>query len=136
MRRVVCVFAATVLFAALAGLRVDAATRPPLLAGETPWHASWHNPTNRALHRVARCETGYLPGRRVNWRHSNSVYAGGLGFTHGTWAQYRVYVRPLPPAQAWRASVTEQLAVGRKLVQLFGWTPWPVCSIRLGLRAG
>lgn len=135
MRRALAILAATVLLAGLIGLRADAAARkPPLLNGEKPWHATWRNPINRALHRVARCETGYLPGGRVNWRHRNSVYAGGLGFTHATWAQYRVDVRPLPPLYAWQATPAEQYAVGRRLVQLYGFTPWPACSIRLGLR--
>jgi hypothetical protein len=111
-----------------------AATRPPLLRGEKPRDAGWHNQTNRNLLRLARCETGYLSGRRINWRHSNSTYAGGLGFAHGTWAHYRHHVRPLPPRYAWMASPAEQLAVGRALVRTFGnYSSWPACSRRLGL---
>jgi hypothetical protein len=111
-----------------------AAERAPLLRGEKPRDAGWHNPTNRNLLRIARCETGYLPGRRPNWRHSNSTYAGALGFALSTWAHYRHHVRPLPPLYAWQATPAEQLAVGRALVRTFGnYSSWPTCSRRLGL---
>jgi hypothetical protein len=118
-----------------AGRDTTSRHRPPLLRGEKPRDAGWHNQTNRNLLMLARCETGYLSGRRINWRHSNSTYAGGLGFAHSTWAHYRHYVRPLPPRYAWMASPAEQLAVGRALVRTFGgYSSWPACSVRLGLR--
>ena len=98
--------------------------------------ASWSNPVNRNLLRIARCETGYLPGGRPNWRHHNGVYTGGLGFAHSTWAHYKRYVRPVPRARYARdATVAEQLAVGRVLVRVFaGYSSWPACHRRLGLR--
>lgn len=97
--------------------------------------AKWSNPVNRALLRLARCETGYLKGGRVNWRHHNSVYTGGLGFAHSTYRYYKQFVRPVPKAEYARdASVAEQLAVGRVLVRTFGgYSSWPSCSRRLGL---
>ena len=118
--------------------RADAATRkPPLVKGEKPWAASWANSVNRNLLRIARCETGYLAGGRPNWRHHNSVYSGALGFAHSTWAYYRWRVRPLPPPVARDATPGEQLAVARALVYEFGgYSSWPACSIRLGLRRG
>jgi len=130
--RLVVTFAVTLLVAGLLGIRADAA--PPLLTGETPWHAGWHNPVNRNLYRLARCETGYLAGGRVNWRHSNSTYVGGLGFAWSTWSHYRRYVKPLPPADGTRATIGQQLAVGRVLVRTFGgYSSWPACHRRLGI---
>lgn len=124
---------AALLWLLAADSRAATAKRPPLLKGERPWHATWRNPVNRNLIRLAKCETGYLSGGRINWRHSNSTYVGGLGFTWGTWRQFRVYVRPLPPQDGSRATPAEQLAVGRKLVQLYRYTPWPACHVRLGI---
>jgi len=108
--------------------------RPPLLAGETAWHATWANPVNRNLIRLARCETGYLPGGRINWAHSNSTYVGGLGFAWSTWSYFRHRVRPLPPRDGAKARPAEQLAVGRALVREFGgYSSWPACHRRLGI---
>lgn len=109
--------------------------RPPLLAGEREWHATLKNVVNRNLLRLARCETGYLDGGRINWSHSNSQYVSGLGFAWSTWRHYRHRVRPLPPSDGAKATPAEQLAVGRALVREFhGYSSWPSCSIRLGLR--
>lgn len=108
--------------------------REPKLAGETWRDVRLDTQTNRSLLAIARCETGGINGGRPLWTHRNSTYAGALGFLHATWRQFRVYVRPLPPSEAWRASPKEQLAVGRELVRRFGWSPWPTCSRRLGLR--
>lgn len=95
--------------------------------------ASWGNPVNRNLLRLASCETGY--GGAPNWRHHNSTYTGGLGFAHSTWTHYKRYVRPVPRARYARdASVAQQLAVGRVLVRTFGgYSSWPACHRRLGL---
>ncbi len=97
--------------------------------------ASWANPVNRNLLRLARCETGYLTGGRVNWRHHNGTYTGGLGFAHSTWSYYKRFVRPVPRARyAADATVAQQLAVGRVLVRVFGgYSSWPACHRRLGL---
>lgn len=96
--------------------------------------AKWSNPVNRALIRIARCETGYLDGGRANWQHRNGTYAGALGFAWSTWLHYRHYVKPLPPADPSQASVGQQLAVGRVLVRVFGgYSSWPACHVRLGL---
>lgn len=35
--------------------RPKAKLRTPLVAGEKPWAATWRNPVNRNLHRIARC---------------------------------------------------------------------------------
>lgn len=106
----------------------------PKLSGETWRDVRLDSQVNRALLALARCETGYLAGGAVNWRHRNSTYVGGLGFAWSTWTHYRHAVKPLPPAEGSRATMREQLAVGRHLVRLYGYSPWPACSIRLGLR--
>lgn len=95
--------------------------------------ASWANPVNRNLLRIASCETGY--GGPPNWRHHNGIYTGGLGFAHSTWTYYRRFVRPMPTERYARdASPAEQLAVGRVLVRIFGgYSSWPTCGRRLGL---
>ncbi len=97
--------------------------------------AAWQRAVDRQLLRIARCETGYLPGGQPNWRHHNAVYGGALGFAHSTWAQFRLRVRPLPPALARDATPAQQLAVARELVAFYGgYSSWPSCSRRLGLR--
>ena len=108
----------------------------PKLAGETWWDVSMDNPVNRNLYRIGSCETGGKPGQNgtPDWDHANSVYGGAFGFRHSTWAGWRIYVRPLPPAQSWRATPAEQYAVGRALVRTFnGYSSWPACHVRLGL---
>jgi hypothetical protein len=130
---------ATFLFICVSSAAVQAGAgkrspKPPLLKGEKPWAATYRNPVNRNLIRLARCETGYLSGRRINWRHHNSTYSGGLGFAHSTWTQFRVEVRPLPPRVAAHATALQQLAVGRALVRRFGgYSSWPACHRRLGI---
>lgn len=98
-------------------------------------------PTNRALLRIARCETGGINGGRPLWahrarsEHRGLDYEGSLGFLETTWDKYRWQVRPLPPDAAWKATPAEQLAVARVLVRTFhGYSSWPACSRRLGLR--
>lgn len=96
----------------------------------------YKDPRVRALLRLARCETGYLAGGRPNWRHHNSVYSGGLGFYRPTWSTYKQRVWPVPKArEAKDATVRQQLAVGLVLIETFhGYSSWPTCSRRLGLR--
>lgn len=99
----------------------------------------WSNPVNRNLAAIASCETGGKPGQngRPDWEHRSSSYAGALGFAHSTWSAYRKLVRPVPPARADHARPGAQYAVGRVLVYTFGgYSSWPACSVRLGLRRG
>lgn len=107
-------------------------------AKRTPFEASWANPVNRNLYRLAVCETGGINGGKPLWTHSNSVYVGSLGFARSTWEQFRHHVRPVPAAAPssgpFLATPGQQYAVGRVLVRLYGYSPWPTCSIRLGLR--
>jgi hypothetical protein len=131
--RIVSLFTSIIAALLLAGLAL-AHPKPPKAFGDTHYDTTWRNPVNRNLIRLAICETGGINGGRPLWTHQNSTYGGALGFALSTWAQFRVYVRPLPPQYAWDASPAQQLAVGRHLVRLYGYSPWPVCSIRLGLR--
>lgn len=113
----------------------SATPRPPLVKGEKPWAATWSNPVNRNLIRIAICETGGINGGRPLWTHHNSTYSGALGFAHSTWSYYRRFVRPLPGPVAAQATPAEQLAVGRVLVRIWpNYSSWPACSRRLGLR--
>lgn len=113
------------------GSRAEARLRP-VRAPEV----RWSDPRVRALYRLAKCETGYLAGGRPNWRHHNGTYTGALGFAHSTWAHYKQKVRPVPRARyAADARPVEQYAVGLVLIETFhGYSSWPACSVRLGLR--
>lgn len=103
--------------------------------------ASWHSPVNRALLRIARCETGGINDGRPLWthrarsEHAGLDYEGALGFLETTWDRFRWQVKPRPPDAAWKATPAEQLAVARVLVRTFrGYSSWPACSRRMGLR--
>jgi hypothetical protein len=123
----------TLLAALLITLAIAAASAKAAVRLDT---VRWADPRVRNLHQLARCETGYLTGGRPNWRHHNSTYTGALGFAHSTWAHYKQYVRPVPRAEyAKDATPHEQYAVGLVLVETFGgYSSWPACSRRLGLR--
>lgn len=119
----------------------DRAKVNPRVIGEPASAGRWSNHVNRNLIRIARCETGGINRGRPLWthrarsEHAGLDYEGALGFLETTWEHYRHRVRPLPPAEAWRATPAEQLAVGRVLVAEFhGYSSWPACSRRLGLR--
>jgi hypothetical protein len=108
--------------------------RQPKLSGETWRDVRLDSAINRNLIRLAICETGGINDGRPLWTHSNSTYVGALGFAWSTWRSRRWRVRPLPPADAAKASPAEQLAVGRALVREFGnYSSWPSCHRRLGL---
>lgn len=84
-----------------------------------------------ALYRIAVCETGGINGGVPLWTHSNSSYQGALGFAISTWDGFA------PdgfPSEAYLASPYQQMVVGEILIDHYGYTPWPACSIRLGLR--
>lgn len=132
---VLCVIASAALLISNVARADHTAQQRVHVKGETPWHATWANPVNRNLYRLARCETGYLKGGKPNWRHWAPSYGGALGFYHGTWASFRHHVTPLPPVNSWDATPAEQYAVARALVHRWpNYSSWPACSIRLGLR--
>lgn len=89
---------------------------------------------------IARCETGGKRGQngRPDWdhrarsEHAGHWYEGSLGFLDTTWDQFKPKSYPAGAHQATRA---QQLVVARRLVRRFGgYSSWPACSRRLGLR--
>lgn len=103
--------------------------------GPRPWSDAWlteRTPNRAQLWRIAVCETGGINGGVPLWTHHNSVYSGALGFVHSTWSYYAPARFPRPAAAA---SPAQQLYVGQILVYTFGgYSSWPACSVRLGLR--
>ncbi|MFJ6211914.1 transglycosylase family protein [Streptomyces sp. NPDC092296] len=78
-------------------------------------------------HRISHCESG---GR---WDiNTGNGYYGGLQMTQGTWEDYggRRYA---PRADL--ATQEQQIAIGERIVEARGLTPWPVCGARAS-RAG
>ncbi len=75
--------------------------------------------------RLAQCEAG------GNWAiNTGNGYYGGLQFDLGTWRSVGGSGRPD------QASRTEQIRRGNILHDSRGWSPWPSCSRKLGLRSG
>ena len=74
--------------------------------------------------RLAQCESG------GNW-HLDSTYDGGLQFHPDTWNRWKPSGYP---AYAHQASREQQIHVGKRLHAARGWSPWPHCSSKLGLR--
>jgi hypothetical protein len=74
--------------------------------------------------RVAQCESN---GR---WQHvsANGLYYGGLQFAPSTWAWVGGTGMPH------HATREEQIHRAQRLWQLQGWSAWPACSTKLGLR--
>ena len=76
--------------------------------------------------RLVGCEAGY------DWHNaSNRRYSGGLQFDAPTWARYG------GQAYAWRADFAtpeQQMLVAERTLAVQGWSAWPACSRRLGLR--
>lgn len=85
---------------------------PPPAADDSVWD------------RLAQCESG------GNW-HLDSTYDGGLQFHPDTWNRWkpRGY-----PGYAYQATREQQIHVGKRLHAARGWSPWPHCSSKLGLR--
>lgn len=89
-------------------------THPPAPAPAAgPWDA------------LARCESG------GNWQSSVGTYEGGLQFHPGTWDAYRDAGMP---AAAYDASREVQILVAERVLAEQGWSAWPACSRKLGLR--
>lgn len=76
--------------------------------------------------RLAQCESS------GNWAmNSGNGYSGGLQFHPDTWR--RNGGAEFAP-EAWMASREAQIAVGERLRARSGWSSWPGCSRKLGLR--
>lgn len=73
--------------------------------------------------RLAQCESG------GNWSiNTGNGYSGGLQFNPGTWRSNG------GSGQAHQASREEQIRVAENLRAARGFSPWPACSAKLGLR--
>ena len=73
--------------------------------------------------RLAQCESG------GNWSiNTGNGYYGGLQFNLATWRSVGMSGYPH------QASKATQIAAGQKLHSARGWSPWPACSRKLGLR--
>jgi LysM repeat protein len=73
--------------------------------------------------RLAQCESG------GNWGISTgNGYSGGLQFSAGTWAANG------GSGSAHNASRAEQIRVAERVRASQGWSAWPACSAKLGLR--
>ena len=76
--------------------------------------------------RLAQCESG------GNWAmNSGNGYSGGLQFHPGTW-RYNGGTEFAP--EAWMASREQQIVVAERIRAGQGWSAWPACSRKLGLR--
>lgn len=75
---------------------------------------------------IAACESG------GNWAiNTGNGYYGGLQFSYSTWLGYGggAYA---PTAD--QASRDQQIAIAENVLAGQGWSAWPVCSARAGLR--
>lgn len=91
--------------------------------------------------RIADCESGEwdahadpIPGS-ARWSYGSEpdprLFEGGLHFEPSTWEEFR---DPNMPPHAGEASPVAQLVVAERVLEEQGWTAWPVCSRKLGLR--
>lgn len=71
---------------------------------------------------LAQCESG------GNWHIYGPLYSGGLQFLDSTWRAVG------GTGRAADAPIAEQIERARTLVSGSGWSPWPVCSRKAGLR--
>ena len=96
---------------------------PPLPSSAS---ASPAAPTSGVWARLAACES------TSNWQStSNPVYSGGLQFDAQTWARYGGLA--FAPRAA-LATPAQQVTVAERTLAVQGWSAWPACSRRLGLR--
>ncbi len=73
--------------------------------------------------KLAACESG------GNWSiNTGNGYSGGLQFSQGTWTSNGGKGSPHT------ASKAEQIRVAENLRSTRGYSPWPACSAKLGLR--
>lgn len=74
---------------------------------------------------LAQCESG------GNWGiNTGNGYSGGLQFSPGTWAAHG------GTGSAANASREQQIAVAERVQASQGWSAWPACAAKLGLRGG
>ncbi|SDL77072.1 LysM domain-containing protein [Arthrobacter sp. ov407] len=74
---------------------------------------------------LAQCESG------GNWGiNTGNGYSGGLQFSASTWAAHG------GTGSAATASREQQIAVAERVQASQGWSAWPACAAKLGLRGG
>ncbi|MBW3659548.1 MAG: DUF348 domain-containing protein [Actinobacteria bacterium] len=100
---------------------VEVGTKEP--PPPAPARTSSSGTSDRDWYRLAQCESG---GR---WSY-DGAYDGGLQFHPDTWNRWKPSGYP---AYAWQASAEQQIAVGKRLHAVRGWSPWPSCARKLGL---
>jgi resuscitation-promoting factor RpfA len=89
-----------------------------LSAGSSAYDPAWD--------RLAWCESG------GNWSYNGgSGYDGGLQFLPAVWTAYGGGEFA---AYAWQASPADQVVVAERILADVGWSAWPACSRKLGLR--
>lgn len=120
-RRVVG-FAAAGLVAAGAPLALagtaNAAPSTPTAPAAAPTAVS-----NSVWDKLAECESG------GDWStDTGNGFSGGLQFTPSTWKAFGGEGSPE------NASRSEQIAVAKRVLAEQGWSAWPACSSKLGLR--
>ena len=100
---------------ALQAQRLDLqASLPPGFPGSTIWNM------------LAQCEAN------GDWAADNGDgFYGGPRFTPSTWTEngggaYAPYAN--------QATREQQIAVAKRVLSIYGWVAWPVCSQKLGLR--
>lgn len=90
--------------------------------------------------RLADCESGVweADGTPVagsaDWSYGTSDdvrFEGGLHFEPSTWDEFR---DPDMADHAGEATPVAQVVVAERVLEAQGWTAWPVCSRKLGLR--
>jgi resuscitation-promoting factor RpfA len=82
--------------------------------------------TNAQWNALAKCESG------GNWQISTgNGYYGGLQFSASTW---RAYGGTAFASTANKATREQQIAVAAKVAKAQGWTAWPTCSVKAGIR--
>jgi hypothetical protein len=73
--------------------------------------------------RLAQCESG------GKWStNTGNGFGGGLQFTDSTWKAFGGKGQPED------ASRSQQIAVAERVLDAQGWSAWPACSSKLGLR--
>ena len=76
--------------------------------------------------RLAECESGQ------RWDYNGgSGYDGGLQFLPSTW---RAYGGTQYAQYAYQASREQQIDIAERVLDDVGWSAWPTCSRKLGLR--
>jgi resuscitation-promoting factor RpfA len=104
------------------GITAAAVTIPLILTTPTQAGPTRQDPWDV----VAQCESG------GNWKiNTGNGYYGGLQFSPRTW---QAYGGGAFAGTADHATRSQQIAIAEKVLRAQGWTAWPTCSRKAGLR--